>query len=201
MVENFDMEVLLMKLFRDLALAGCEKYQENIEKISQRKDFSVGILIKGDEEVQVLADGRCIGRLPSSLVGLIGGQTKLSANVASIRNENGLLIPVVNFYCEDKKKKAPPEPEPERLLTVKQVAERLALDESTVYKWADEGRIPYVDLGKGKKRCLRFKLEHLMALVESRTVDNGNLLQSAQGFVINKGKGVAASPRKGGQDG
>jgi|GEM_PF-2622664 len=185
-----------MKIFRNLELVGCEDYQGNIEKIGQGKDFSVEIFTNG-EELQVLANGRCIGLLPLKKAEL-SGQTELSANVTSIRNENGLLIPAVNLYCKDKKNKAPRVPESERLLTVRQVAERLALDESTVYKWADEGRLPYIDLGVAQKRCLRFKLEHLMALVESRTVDNGNSLKSAPESVINNKEGVATSPQKGG---
>jgi excisionase family DNA binding protein len=88
----------------------------------------------------------------------------------------------------------------EPLLTAREVTEILRIDQSTIYKWADEGRLPYIDLGVGKKRCLRFKLADIKALVESRTVDNGARLKSEQNFVINK-VGVVASPRKGGKNG
>ena len=55
----------------------------------------------------------------------------------------------------------------ERLLKVKEVAELLSVDESTVYKWADQGRLCYVDLGKDNgKRCLRFREKDLEKLIE-----------------------------------
>ena len=46
--------------------------------------------------------------------------------------------------------------------TVKQVAEILQVSENAIYKWVDEGRIPYVDFGaEGHRRCLRFQPEAL----------------------------------------
>jgi len=60
---------------------------------------------------------------------------------------------------------------PEKLLTARQVAEMLSIDESTVYKWADQGRLVYVDLGKeGGKRCLRFRRPDLEKLIEESLV-------------------------------
>ena len=53
------------------------------------------------------------------------------------------------------------------LLTVREVAELLRIDESTVYKWADGKRLPYIDLGKGKKRCLRFQKKDIENLIIS----------------------------------
>ena len=48
------------------------------------------------------------------------------------------------------------------LLTVKQAAQRLSVGLSTIYKFVDEKRLPYVDLGQeGYRRCLRFKPEDL----------------------------------------
>lgn len=62
----------------------------------------------------------------------------------------------------------------ESLLTAKDVAELLKINESTVYKWADQGRLKYVDLGKeGGKRCLRFRKNDLEELIEKKLVENG----------------------------
>jgi len=59
----------------------------------------------------------------------------------------------------------------EKLLTARQVAEFLSIDESTVYKWADQGRLCYVDLGKdGGKRCLRFRKPDIEKLIEESLV-------------------------------
>jgi len=58
-----------------------------------------------------------------------------------------------------------------KLLTTKEVAEFLSIDESTVYKWADQGRLIYVDLGKnGGKRCLRFRKPDIEKLIEESLV-------------------------------
>ncbi len=38
--------------------------------------------------------------------------------------------------------------EQERLLNVRQVAEYLQLKESTIYSWAQEGRIPAIKIGR-----------------------------------------------------
>jgi len=58
-----------------------------------------------------------------------------------------------------------------KLLTVRQVADLLSIDESTVYKWADQGRLVYVDLGKnGGKRCLRFRQLDIEKLIEESLV-------------------------------
>lgn len=59
----------------------------------------------------------------------------------------------------------------EKLLTAKEVAELLSIDESTVYKWVDQGRLSYVDLGKRDgKRCIRFRLKDMEQLVASKLV-------------------------------
>lgn len=48
------------------------------------------------------------------------------------------------------------------LLTAQQAAKILQVGINTIYKWVDEGRIPYVDLGaEGHRRCLRFQPEAL----------------------------------------
>ena len=62
----------------------------------------------------------------------------------------------------------------EKLLTAKEVAEILSLNESTVYKWADQKRLSYIDLGKdgAGKRCLRFRREDLHKLIEEKLVRN-----------------------------
>ena len=60
----------------------------------------------------------------------------------------------------------------EKLLTAKQVAEILSLNESTIYKWVDQKRLSYIDLGKDGvgKRCLRFRKEDLQKLIEEKFV-------------------------------
>ena len=65
----------------------------------------------------------------------------------------------------------------ERLYTTKEVAYLLSVDESTIYKWADMGKIRYVDLGTGKKRLLRFRKEDIQQLIEENIVDNRELLR------------------------
>ena len=67
--------------------------------------------------------------------------------------------------------------EQQRLLTTKEVANMLNVDESTIYKWADMGKIRYVDLGTGKKRLLRFRKEDIQQLIEENIVDNRELLR------------------------
>jgi len=60
---------------------------------------------------------------------------------------------------------------PEKLLTAKDVAEILSINESTVYKWAGQRRLRYVDLGRnGRKRCLRFRQKDLEKLIEEKLV-------------------------------
>jgi len=61
-----------------------------------------------------------------------------------------------------------------KLLTTREVAQFLSIDESTVYKWADQGRLCYIDLGKnGGKRCLRFRWTDLEKLIEHSLVAKG----------------------------
>jgi len=56
------------------------------------------------------------------------------------------------------------------LLTVNEVARILQVSVSTVYKWVDENRLSYIDLGVvGKRRCLRFKHEALIKLIEEKS--------------------------------
>jgi len=58
-----------------------------------------------------------------------------------------------------------------KYLTVQELAELLRLDESTIYKWVDQKRLPYVDLGKGKKRCLRFSSEEINTMLRTHSVN------------------------------
>lgn len=59
------------------------------------------------------------------------------------------------------------------MLTARDVAGLLSINESTVYKWADQGRLRYVDLGKeGGKRCLRFRQCDLEELIEGKLVES-----------------------------
>jgi|GEM_PF-7119165 len=75
--------------------------------------------------------------------------------------------------------------EDEKLLTVAELAEILSIDESTVYKWADQGRIAYIDLGRGKKRCLRFRKSDVRQLIENSLVNNSQLLKTKPKVGIN----------------
>jgi len=59
----------------------------------------------------------------------------------------------------------------EQLLTVREVAGILRIDESTVYKWVDESRLSYLDFGTDKKRCLRFKQKDIVNFIDEN--DNG----------------------------
>jgi excisionase family DNA binding protein len=64
----------------------------------------------------------------------------------------------------------------ERLLNATEVAGRLGVVVNTIYKWCDEGRLPYIDLGEGKKRCLRFRPEAIeeMLAARERCIKHGN---------------------------
>lgn len=44
----------------------------------------------------------------------------------------------------------------EKLLTAKEAAEMLNVSVSAIYKWIDEKRITYIDLGHDGRRCIRF---------------------------------------------
>lgn len=58
----------------------------------------------------------------------------------------------------------------EKLLTAKEAAEKLSVSISAIYKWIDERRIPYVDLGaEGRKRCIRFRETDLEKEVKEKT--------------------------------
>jgi len=58
----------------------------------------------------------------------------------------------------------------EKLLTVNQVAHRLQVSTSAIYKWIDEKRIPYIDFGAiGKRRCIRFREKDLEKDIENKT--------------------------------
>ena len=62
----------------------------------------------------------------------------------------------------------------EKLLTAKEVAELLSIDETTVYKWADQRRLVFIDLGReGGNRCLRFMESDLKELLAERRVAKG----------------------------
>ncbi len=61
----------------------------------------------------------------------------------------------------------------EKLLTVKQVAEHLNIDITTVYKWVDQNRLSFIDLGKeGGNRCLRFREKDIKELTDKNLVLN-----------------------------
>ncbi len=60
----------------------------------------------------------------------------------------------------------------EVLMRANEVAEFLKVHHCTIYKWVDEGRIGYVDLGGPKgRRCLRFSTSHIEKFVEDRSHD------------------------------
>ena len=51
---------------------------------------------------------------------------------------------------------------------VKGAAEILDVSDRTIFRWINDGRLPYVDLsgGRGKRRIIRFRAEDLKAFVE-----------------------------------
>jgi len=53
------------------------------------------------------------------------------------------------------------------LLTVREVADMLKIQESTVYAWASQGKIPSVMLSR---KALRFREKDLQELIESKLV-------------------------------
>ncbi len=58
----------------------------------------------------------------------------------------------------------------EKLLTVNQVAEKLQVSTSAIYKWIDERRIPYIDFGAvGRRRCIRFREKDIDMDIEEKT--------------------------------
>lgn len=61
----------------------------------------------------------------------------------------------------------------DKLLTAKEVAELLNIDESTVYKWVDEHRLGYIDLGRRYgRRCLRFKPSDIERMISTNHVQD-----------------------------
>ena len=60
--------------------------------------------------------------------------------------------------------------EPERLLTVEEVARLLSVKPGTVYDAASDGRLPVVRLWEGKRRSLlRFRREDIERIIRERT--------------------------------
>ena len=56
------------------------------------------------------------------------------------------------------------------LLTAQQAAKILQVGINTIYKWVDEGRIPYLDFGaEGHRRCLRFKPDDLEKFIQDHS--------------------------------
>jgi len=57
-----------------------------------------------------------------------------------------------------------------KILTAKQVAEKLQVDKSTVYQWAREGSLPCVKVGPDTVRFIEEKIDEWIL---SRCSDNG----------------------------
>ena len=59
----------------------------------------------------------------------------------------------------------------EKLLTVKDAANKLNVSVSAIYKWIDERRITsYIDLGsENGRRCIRFKENDLEKMLTDKT--------------------------------
>lgn len=55
----------------------------------------------------------------------------------------------------------------EKLLTIKEVAERIGVVPKTIYKWISKGKIVFIKLPGGD---VRFKEEHLANWIENKTV-------------------------------
>jgi excisionase family DNA binding protein len=60
---------------------------------------------------------------------------------------------------------------PSQLLSVKQVAKLLNYKESTIYKWAQDGKIPVIRIG----RTWRFRRGDLDAWLENRLNGDGDI--------------------------
>ncbi|MDP8213047.1 MAG: helix-turn-helix domain-containing protein [Candidatus Zapsychrus exili] len=54
----------------------------------------------------------------------------------------------------------------ENLLTVKQIADKLAIKQSTVYQWTHMGFMPYVRIGK----CIRFDEKAIEKWLDGRKI-------------------------------
>ena len=58
----------------------------------------------------------------------------------------------------------------ERLLTAREVASLLRINLSTVYLWAQQGRLPHVCLSEGlRRRCVRFSAKAIEEWIQERT--------------------------------
>jgi PTS system nitrogen regulatory IIA component len=66
-----------------------------------------------------------------------------------------------------KKEASSSEVEPERLLTVRDVAKWFKVHEKTVYEWAERGKLPFIRLGKR----LRFQADDILQWLASRKVN------------------------------
>jgi len=56
----------------------------------------------------------------------------------------------------------------ERFLTMKEVANLMGLDRSTIYNWKRKGLLPYYKIGK---RAVRFKLAEVLQWLETQKRD------------------------------
>ena len=57
----------------------------------------------------------------------------------------------------------------EKLITVNEVAELLAVRPATIYQWVKQRHIPHVVLSKGaRKNCVRFRIRAIEAWLRNR---------------------------------
>jgi excisionase family DNA binding protein len=65
----------------------------------------------------------------------------------------------------------------EKLLTIRELAERLNISEGTAYHWLSEGRLKCV---RFSKRCVRFRENDIQELLAQLTDNGRNPLQREQ---------------------
>ena len=79
------------------------------------------------------------------------------------------------------------------LLTVREVAEKLKIDETTVYKWRGQGILRAVPLSR---KVLRFRGQDIQDFIESRLVPLDSLLSHGKNQQFRQKKSFASGDSK-----
>jgi excisionase family DNA binding protein len=62
----------------------------------------------------------------------------------------------------------------EKLLTIRELAERLNIAEGTAYHWLSEGRLKCI---RFSKRCVRFREGDVLQMLDQLTTGNSEMLE------------------------
>ena len=84
----------------------------------------------------------------------------------------------------------------ERLLTIKEVADRLSVSTATLYEWSRQGQLPSVKLSR---KVLRFKESAINAFISARSAPpfTGNTNSISLSVPVSTGHNKKSSPHSG----